>query len=48
MVDIGTCWRLTRPWYGDRLDHDWRPKTPQRMEELFAAVGLTEPFWSVA
>ena len=29
-------WRLTRPWYADRLNEDWRPKTTATIERLFA------------
>jgi hypothetical protein len=40
-------WKLSRPWYADRLDHDWQPKTPQRIRELFESAGLTGEFWAV-
>jgi len=46
-VDLGTAWRLARPWYRDRLDHDWRPKTAARMRELFEGAGLRGDFWDV-
>jgi hypothetical protein len=46
-VDLETAWRLARPWYGDRLDHGWRPKSAQRMRELFDGAGLSGDFWAV-
>jgi len=30
------------------MDHGWRPKSAQRMRELFEGVGLTGEFWTVA
>jgi hypothetical protein len=48
IVDLETIWKLSRPWYVDRLDHDWRPKTPQRIRELFENAGLSGDFWDVS
>ena len=41
------CWQLAQAWYGDRLRPDWRRKTLEEAEAALAAVGLTEPFWSL-
>ncbi len=38
-------WLLAKAWYGDRLDPDWRRKTTEEVEELFAVLGLTSDFW---
>jgi hypothetical protein len=38
-------WRLAAAWFHDRLSPDWRRKTPEETEEVFAAIGLTDPFW---
>jgi len=46
-VPVDRLWRLSRPWYADRLDEDWRPKTPEVIERLFADAGLTGDFWRV-
>jgi len=40
-------WRLAHEWYRDRLSPDWRRKTPDEAEALFAEVGLTGPFWQL-
>jgi hypothetical protein len=40
-------WRLSRPWYADRLNEDWRPKTTEVIERLFSEAGLTGDFWNV-
>ena len=46
-VPVDRLWRLSRPWYADRLDEDWRPKTPEVIERLLADAGLTGDFWRV-
>ena len=41
------CWQLAQAWYGDKLSPDWRRKTLDEAEATLAAIGLTEPFWSL-
>jgi hypothetical protein len=36
---------LALAWFHDRLSPDWRRKTPEETEEVFAGIGLTGPFW---
>ena len=38
-------WELARRWYGNRMDEDWRRRTPEEAEAVFASVGLTGDFW---
>jgi Alkylmercury lyase len=38
-------WRLADAWYADRLRPDWRRKSPNEVESLFAEIGLTGAFW---
>jgi len=45
-MTVPQAFELGRLWYGDRLDEHWQPKSPARARELFAAVGLTGPFWT--
>jgi hypothetical protein len=45
IVPLEQVWRLAKPWYGDRLDYEWTPRTPAAMERLFADAGLTSDFW---
>jgi hypothetical protein len=40
-------WRLSIPWYGDRLDPDYEPQSPGHRRSLLAEHGLTGPFWSL-
>ena len=41
-------WKLARAWYGsDRRQPDWRRRTVDEAEALFAELGLTSPFWSL-
>ena len=47
VVPLEQVWRLTAPWYADRLDYDWTPRTPGAMERLLADAGLTGDFWRV-
>ena len=38
-------WQLARHWYADRMSPDWRRRTPEEAEAVFASVGLTGDFW---
>ena len=38
-------WRLAEAWYSDRLTPDWRRRTPEEAEALFARLGLSSDFW---
>ena len=41
-------WELARVWYGNhgnRTARDWRRRTPEEAEAVFASVGLTGEFW---
>jgi hypothetical protein len=38
-------WQLAHAWYSNRLDPDWRRKTPAEAEETFVGIGLTGDFW---
>jgi len=41
------AWRLARAWYADKLDAQWRRKTAEEAEAVFAQIGLRGPFWSL-
>jgi alkylmercury lyase-like protein len=45
---LGTCWQLARAWYANRLDPDWRRRTPAEAEAVFAGLGLLGPFWRLS
>ena len=38
-------WELARIWYADRLSPEWRRRTAEEAEAVFASLGLTEDFW---
>lgn len=42
---LGTAWRLAKAWYRDRLSPDWRRRTPDEAEAVFADLGLRGDFW---
>ncbi len=48
ILSLEQCWRLAQAWYGpDRREPDWRRKTAEEAEALFAQLGLTPPFWKL-
>ena len=47
MVPLERVWRLAGPWYANRLDDDWTPRTADVMETLFTNAGLTGDFWRI-
>lgn len=42
---LETAWRLAEAWYRDRLSPDWRRRTPEETEAVFADLGLRGDFW---
>ncbi len=40
-------WRLARAWYADKLKPDWRRKSLDEAEALFAEIGLSGQFWNL-
>ena len=45
LLTLQQQWELARRWYGNRLDADWRRRSPAEAEQVFAEIGLTGPFW---
>jgi hypothetical protein len=45
IVTMEQLWRLAWHWYADRLSPAARRPGPSEMRRIFAALGLTEPFW---
>jgi hypothetical protein len=41
-------WRLARAWFDGRHLPDWKRRTPQEAEAVFADVGLTGDFWHLS
>jgi len=40
-------WRLADTWYHDRDDPEWRRRSADEAEEVFAGIGLKGDFWSL-
>lgn len=40
-------WGLASTWYRERMSPDWRRRTPEEAEDVFAGLGLTGDFWSL-
>ncbi|HEX9076442.1 MAG TPA: hypothetical protein VF932_11725 [Anaerolineae bacterium] len=48
IFSLDQCWRLAQAWYGaDRRESQWRRKTAEEAEALFADLGLTASFWKL-
>ncbi len=46
VISLEQCWQLALAFYTpDRRVPDWRRKTVDEVEALFAELGLTEEFW---
>jgi hypothetical protein len=41
-------WELARRWYSNRMEPDWKRRTPAEAEAVFASVGLTGDFWRLS
>ena len=46
-ASLDQVWRLAGPWYADRLDLTWTPRTPDAMQRLLTDAGLVGEFWRV-
>lgn len=46
ILSLEQCWQLAQAFYGpDRRAPEWRRKTVDEIEALFAELGFTSPFW---
>lgn len=45
LLTVGQMWHVADAWYHDRADPEWRRKTAQEAEAVFAAAGLWGDFW---
>jgi hypothetical protein len=47
-LPLEQLWRLARAWYGtDRRRPEWRRKTADEAEAVFAELGLGGEFWAL-
>ncbi len=45
LVNMEQLWYLAETWYGNRLSVDSRRPAPDEMVQIFARIGLDDPFW---
>jgi hypothetical protein len=48
VLTLAQTWALAQLWYADRMDPDWRRRTPEEATAAFASIGLAGEFWSLA
>jgi hypothetical protein len=46
MVTLDQLWELSKEWYSSRLAEESRRPGPDEMQQIFARIGLTDPFWN--
>lgn len=44
-LSVEQQWALARVWYSNRMEPDWRRRTPEEAERVFEDLGLTGEFW---
>lgn len=45
IVTMSRLWQLAVAWYSSRLSPEARRPAPAEMREIFARIGLSDPFW---
>ena len=46
-MTIEQQWQLADAWYSNRLDPEWRRRTPEEAQAVFESCGLTGKFWKL-
>ena len=44
-LTLEQTWELSRHWYGDRLNPDFRGRTAEEAQAIFRRLGLQASFW---
>jgi hypothetical protein len=47
-LTVDQQWQLASAWYSHRMAPQWRRRTPEEAEALFAELGLTGDFWRLS
>ncbi len=47
VMTLDRLWPFAGDWYGGCLEQGWRKRGPDEVRALFAAHGLTGPFWEI-
>jgi hypothetical protein len=42
---MAQLWKLAVAWYASRLTPEARRPGPEEMRQIFARIGLSDPFW---
>jgi hypothetical protein len=45
LVTMAQLWELAVTWYATRLSPEARRPGPAEMQQIFARIGLDDPFW---
>jgi hypothetical protein len=45
VFSLEQLWGLADAWYANRMAPDWRRRTPEEGEAVFAELGLEGDFW---
>jgi hypothetical protein len=48
LLTLDQLWGLAEAWYANRMDPDWRRRTPEEAQALLDSLGLTGDFWRLA
>ena len=46
IINLEQLWQLALAWYENRLTVESRRPGPDEIDEIFARLGLTDPFWN--
>ena len=46
-MGAATLNELARRWWWNRLDPEWRPRSPAESQAILDELGLTGPFWDL-
>jgi len=44
-LGLEAVWDLAQDWYGNRMDPEYRGRTPGQVSDVFRRAGLTSSFW---
>jgi hypothetical protein len=47
VFSLDQMWGLADAWYRNRLDREWRRRTPEEIQALFSELALEGEFWRV-
>jgi len=45
VIGSAAMWRLAQPWYGNRLDPGWSPRSVADAQQILEQCGLNGEFW---